>query len=245
MREFLFAVLFLTRIPVASPEVMPDAGSQGRSTLYYPLVGLLIGCLLCFSYYLLSDLTGSLKPALILALWVGITGALHLDGLADLADAWIGGGGDRGRTLDIMKDSRSGPVAVTVLVLLLLIKFSALETLSMDHQWSVLLVAPIVGRSALLAALCYIPYARAGGIGEVLADNLPRKKVLWVLSGSILPIPLLWGWDGLLAVMLVVAGFLLLKRALINRIGGITGDAAGAICELLEAVFLVCLALLL
>jgi adenosylcobinamide-GDP ribazoletransferase len=67
-----------------------------------------------------------LHAALLLTVWVLLSGGLHLDGLADSADAWLGGFGDRERTLTIMKDPRSGPIAVVVLVLVLLLKFCAL-----------------------------------------------------------------------------------------------------------------------
>ncbi len=129
--SLLIALQFLTRIPV------PDHGNQdpvlvGRSLLCYPAVGLLIGCLLWGLQYLLQLLLPqlwSLQAALILTGWCLITGGLHLDGLADSADAWLGGLGDRQRTLELMKDPTCGSAAVLVLVLVLLIKFSALQLL--------------------------------------------------------------------------------------------------------------------
>jgi len=119
-RSFLIAVRFLTRLPVTDPGPVstPDLG---RSIAYYPVVGLVIGLLVWgLSRLLISfdvaDL--DLDAALVLVVWVWLTGGLHLDGLADTADAWIGGMGDRRRTLRIMKDPRSGPFAIMVLVLL-------------------------------------------------------------------------------------------------------------------------------
>jgi len=242
--ELLVAIQFLTRLPVPSSADLPEAETQGRSVLYYPLVGALIGGLLCILFSLTGEEAGSLRAALILALWVGVTGALHLDGLADLADGWVGGQGNRARTLEIMKDSCSGPVAVVFVVLLLLVKFAALDVLIERGMWSALLLVPIVGRAGLVAALCYLPYARPGGIGEVLASHLPRGSADRVLAASALLLPLFWGWDGILILLLITGFFLLLRQFLNNRLGGITGDAAGAVCVLLEAATLIFLVLL-
>mgnify|MGYP002870254812 FL=1 len=120
MQPFLIALQFLTCLPVRLRS-MPEPQQIGRSLLYYPLVGLLLGALLCLFGIALGNAAAPLNAALLLAAWVWLTGALHLDGLADSADAWVGGFGDRERTLAIMKDPRSGPVAVAVLVLLLLV----------------------------------------------------------------------------------------------------------------------------
>ncbi|HBM07500.1 MAG TPA: adenosylcobinamide-GDP ribazoletransferase, partial [Pseudomonas sp.] len=119
MQPFLIALQFLTCLPVRL-RGMPEPQQIGRSLLYYPLVGLLLGGMLCLLGVALGNAAPPLKAALLLAAWVWLTGALHLDGLADSADAWLGGFGDRERTLAIMKDPCSGPVAVAVLVLVLL-----------------------------------------------------------------------------------------------------------------------------
>ena len=133
MIALLIALQFLTRLPVSLP-CMPTPEQVGRSLLWYPLVGLLLGLLLWGAHLLLGQTPALLQAAIILALWVGLSGGLHLDGLADTADAWVGGFGDRERTLTIMKDPRSGPIAVVVLVLLLLLKFAALFTLLLGGQ---------------------------------------------------------------------------------------------------------------
>lgn len=110
----LIALQFLTRLPVRLLG-MPAPEQVGRSLLWYPLVGLLLGGLLLAAQALLSQQPAVLQAALLLTLWVALSGGLHLDGLADTADAWVGGYGDRERTLAIMKDPRSGPIAVAVL----------------------------------------------------------------------------------------------------------------------------------
>ncbi|MEJ1356055.1 MAG: adenosylcobinamide-GDP ribazoletransferase [Candidatus Sedimenticola sp. (ex Thyasira tokunagai)] len=244
MESWLLAVQFLTRLPVPASAVEPSEEIRGRSVLFYPLVGLLIGLLLLLLYYLTGDSASSLQTVLILGLWVALTGALHLDGLADLADAWIGGQGERERTLEIMKDTHSGPIAVTALILLLLVKFVALEQLLEKELWSVLLLVPMLGRAGLVASLLTMPYVRADGLGAVLSANLPAELGRNVVIASALFSLLFLGWSGLLLLAALVVIYMLLHQALMKRLGGVTGDAAGAVCEILEATALVALALM-
>jgi adenosylcobinamide-GDP ribazoletransferase len=247
MTPLLIALQFLTRLPIRLAG-MPPPEQLGRSLLWYPLVGLLIGLLLVGARWLLGDTPALLQAALLLALWVALTGGLHLDGLADSADAWAGGFGDRERTLTIMQDPRSGPIAVVVLVLVLLLKFVALAALldasaQPNEALIALLLAPLCGRSALLALFLTTPYVRRGGLGQALADHLPRALGWRVLLASALAGMLLGGGSGLLALLVALALFWLLRRLMCQRIGGTTGDTAGALLELLECGVLVALAL--
>ncbi len=238
MGPFLHALQFLTRLPLPADLPAPGDGDQGRAVLFYPLVGLVIGALLALAWWPLAAAPAGLAAALLLALWAGLTGALHLDGLADLGDAWVGGLGDRERTLAIMKDPRSGPMGVVLVVLVLLVKFAALEALLEAGRWEVLLLVPVLGRAGLVAALGHLPYARPGGLGAAAAAELPRRAADRVVFACALLPPLLWGWAGVALSLLLVALFLLLRRGLLRRLGGVTGDAAGALCELLETAAL-------
>ncbi|UVE16531.1 adenosylcobinamide-GDP ribazoletransferase [Pseudomonas sp. LS44] len=238
----LIAVQFLTRLPVRLPG-MPEPQQLGRSLLWYPLVGLLLGGALCGLHWLLKDTPALLQAALLLAMWVLATGALHLDGLADTADAWVGGMGDRQRTLAIMKDPYCGPVGVVVLVLLLLLKFAALVVLLEHDQWPALLLAPWLARALLPLLFLSTPYVRAGGLGQALAEHLPRRELPWLVGAQVLAM-LLFGWPAVF--ILLGAGLLLigLRRALLTRLGGTTGDTAGALVELSECLVLLILALI-
>ena len=241
MIPLLIALQFLTRLPVSLPG-MPTPEQVGRSLLWYPLVGLLLGLLLWGAHLLLGQASAVLQAAIILALWVGLSGGLHLDGLADTADAWVGGFADRERTLAIMKDPRSGPIAVVVLALLLLLKFAALFTLLQAGQGIYLLLLPWMGRSLLPLLLATTPYVREGGLGQALVDHLPRGQLPWVLGVHLLGM-LLFGWMGLLALATALLLFIWLRRALLRRLGGTTGDTAGALVELGECGVLLALAL--
>lgn len=230
MLPFWIALQFLSSLPVTLPG-MPSPQAMGRSLLCYPLVGLLFGGLLWLLHLALGATPPMLQAALLLSAWVLLSGALHLDGLADSADAWLGGFGDRARTLEIMKDPRSGPIAVVTLVLVLLLKFCALVVLLERGEAGLLVMVPVVGRAGLLGLFLCTPYVRAGGLGQALADHLPRPAGRTVLLVSGIAC---WYWmgPGMLAVVAVV--FFWLRQLMVRRLGGTTGDTAGALLELLE-----------
>lgn len=238
MLPLWIALQFLSSLPVSLPG-MPAPREVGRSLLCYPLVGLLFGLLLWLASYLLQGTPAPLHAALLLTLWVLLSGALHLDGLADSADAWLGGFGDRERTLLIMKDPRSGPIAVVTLVLVLLLKFCALWVVVEQGIGAQLLLAPLIGRAAMLGLFLSTPYVRQGGLGQALAEHLPRQAVGWVLLGCVLFCLVLGGW----IVVLALAVFAWLRHLMCRRLGGTTGDTAGAMLELLELAVVLGLAL--
>ena len=242
MLPFWIALQFLSSLPIRLPG-MPEPQELGRSLLFYPLVGLLFGAILWAFNWLLLGTPLLLHAALLLTVWVLLSGALHLDGLADSADAWLGGFGDRERTLTIMKDPRSGPIAVVTLVLVLLLKFAALLALIEQQHAVVLIIVPLIGRSAMLGLFLTTPYVRAGGLGQALADHLPRLSGKQVLAVSALACVLIAGFSGVLAVVLAALVFVWLRQVMLRRLGGTTGDTAGAMLELLEMVLLVGLAL--
>jgi adenosylcobinamide-GDP ribazoletransferase len=242
MLPFWIALQFLSSLPVTLPG-MPTPAQLGRSLLWYPVVGAVFGAVLWLASHALGGTPPYLHAALLLSLWVMLSGALHLDGLADSADAWLGGFGDRERTLRIMKDPRSGPIAVVTLVLVLLLKFCALLALIEQGDSLGLLVAPVIGRAALLALFLCTTYVRPGGLGEALAQHLPVRQGWWVLGASALACLLCLGSAGIMTLCLVLVVFMGLRAAMIRRLGGTTGDTAGALLELLEAVVVVGLVL--
>ncbi|QKG66139.1 adenosylcobinamide-GDP ribazoletransferase [Pseudomonas sp. B14-6] len=238
MLPFWIALQFLSSLPIRLPG-MPAPQELGRSLLFYPLVGLLFGALLWALNWLLLGTPLLLHAALLLSAWVLLSGALHLDGLADSADAWLGGFGDRERTLTIMKDPRSGPIAVVTLVLVLLLKFAALLALIERQHSLFLMIVPLIGRSAMLGLFLTTPYVRAGGLGQALADHLPRLAGRRVLAASALACVLIAGFSGVWAIVLAGGMFVWLRQVMLRRLGGTTGDTAGAMLELLEMVVLV------
>lgn len=242
LRPFLIALQFLTRFPVRL-NGMPQECEIGRSLLYYPLVGVLLGLLLAALAWALADVGSLLAAALLLAVWVLASGALHLDGLADSADAWVGGLGSRERTLAIMKDPYCGPMGVAALLLVLLLKFAALEELLARGDWVVLVLAPLLARTALPALLLTTPYVRPGGLGDVLAHCLPRRAAVMVVLTVLLALPLSFGWAAVAPQMAAIAVFVVLRALMLKRLGGTTGDTAGATVEIVEVAVLLAAAL--
>ncbi len=237
-RPLLLALQFLTRLPVPEITAVEDR-DIGRSQLWYPLVGLLIGLLLAAFAWMLTSVPALLRAALLLAVWVAITGALHLDGLGDSADAWMGGTGSRERTLAIMKDPCSGPGAVVVLATVLLIKFAALESILRAADGFLLLLAPILGRVALPLLFLTTAYVRPGGLGSAFARHLPRRAGILVVLASVLGVAMAMGRVGVVSIVAAAAMFLVLRSMMLRRIHGTTGDTAGAMVELIETTVLV------
>lgn len=238
IHPFLIALQFLTSLPVRMASE-PDETGISRSLSYYPLVGLLIGISLVALAWALSDIPALLAAGLLLAAWVFVTGGLHLDGLADSADAWVGGLGDREKTLAIMKDPCCGPAGVVGIVLLLLIKFAALHAVLVAGDLTVLLLTPVLGRAVLLVLFLTTPYVRANGLGAAMAAGLPRRSVIVVVVLTLAVVLFLAGIDGLWLVLAVMLVFIVLRTGAMRRIGGITGDVAGALVEITEATILV------
>ena len=241
-KPFLIALGLLTRIPV--PQRQPASDQEiGHSVLAYPLVGLLIGSLLVSMAHLPLTMGHDLQAALLLTFWVWITGGLHLDGLADSADAWVGGMENSQRTLEIMQDPRSGPIAIITLVLLLLVKFATIKTLLLlDRQW-LLILPPLLGRSAILLLFITTAYVRRQGMGAIAARYLPKKMAIFLVLSIGSGIILGYEKQGVTVVLVFISAFMLLRKQMQQRIGGTTGDSAGALCELLETITLLAVVL--
>jgi len=204
--------------------------------LFYPVVGFLIGLVLIILAMLLSAQASLVSAMLVLIIWVALTGGLHLDGLADSADAWLGGLGDKAKTLTIMKDPTSGPIAVSLLILVLLTKLIMLSELIAQQNWLAIMLATTLARTALPLLFLTTPYVRQNGIAALLIKYQPQLATKYiVLAVVILSIFL----GGMWLLLLVFAVFLLLRYAMQQRLDGTTGDTAGAMVEMLETCALI------
>ena len=250
LKAFATAIIFLTRIPVPTiKNIKPE--DEGRSLLCFPAVGLLIGLLL---WALAANLHTVLSPlvmaAILTAFWAAVTGGLHLDGLADSADGWLGGLGDVERTLKIMHDPRCGSGALVAVVCLLIIKFAALTVIVEQQLWLALIIAPVIGRCAgpilfIPGSFLYAPYVQASGIAKNFINHCPaiarHSSVLAVVFcafslGSI--------FSAVVIIFTSVLTLWLLRRMMLQRLGGATGDTAGASTEIIETVVLIACGLL-
>ncbi|MCU4415040.1 adenosylcobinamide-GDP ribazoletransferase [Acinetobacter sp. WU_MDCI_Axc73] len=237
MLPFWIALQFLTVIPVQLSRI-PSQTENARSILYYPLIGLLIGLILYSLSGLLSLVPHLLSASLILIMWVWLTGGLHLDGLADMADAWVGGFGDKQRTLEIMKDPSCGPIGVLSLIVVCLLKLVCISVLLDQHLTFFLIFVPMLGRVVPLILLLTTNYVRENGLGRHLAEDLPKKSA-WLMSLIVLLSFFYLKLQGILSLLVFVTGLIYLRHLFIKRIDGITGDTIGASIELLETFLLV------
>ncbi len=241
IKPLLIALQFLTRLPVPDTGAVTDR-QIGQSLLYYPMVGLIIGGLLVLAAWITEGGPEGVRAALLLVIWTLITGFLHLDGLADSADAWAGGLGDREKTLAIMKDPSAGPAGVTVVLLVLLAKFAALEALLNQASYVALILVPMLSRAMIPLLLLTTDYVRKNGLGSALATHHPKRASLWVIFSCAIFTIFMAGSSGLWLLITLTMLFLSLRRMMIQRIQGVTGDTLGATVELSEAVGLMMLA---
>lgn len=232
----LFAAFgFLTVLPI--PAAWRDSADDlGRSAPFFALVGLAAGVFAAAVDLATGKILPSLPSAVLTAAaLLAVSGALHLDGLADTADGFFSSR-PRERILEIMRDSRIGTMGVAAIVIVLLLKVSALAALPGESRFSVILLMPLAGRVAPVLMMASAPYARADGLGAVFG-----KRRLW--AGATVCLAALFGCGyvflgaaGLAAAaatVVITMVFTLYCRA---KIGGWTGDTAGAACELAELV---------
>lgn len=235
LQPLFIALQFLTILPVKLTKPL-DNKQLGQSLLFYPIVGFLIALVLVILAMLLTAQASFVSAVLVLIIWVALTGALHLDGLADSADAWLGGLGNKEKTLTIMKDPTSGPIAVSLLILVLLTKLIMLSELIAQQNWLAIMLATTLARTALPLLFLTTPYVRQNGIAALLIKHQPQLATKHVvLTVAVLSILL----GGLWLLLLAFVVFLLLRYAMQQRLGGTTGDTAGAMVELLEVFILI------
>ena len=236
MKSLLLVLQFLTRFPIpVSVEYSPERLARG--TVWFPFAGLLIGAVYCAVYYIAGlMLPDFAQGALLVFVGLKMTGGLHLDGYMDTADG-LGSCRDRERMLEIMKDSRVGAMGAIAGAMHLIMKFALFASLSWGG-WGVLIGMPVMARFAMVLAICRYPYVRSNGLGTPFSEN---KSAMWLTVSFISMLVFMILFTGKLALVLIPAGILyaLFYCGMITKkLGGMTGDTYGALCESSEAVIL-------
>lgn len=241
-RGLLTAVRYLTVLPLPRTDSLGGAGDLGAAAAWFPVIGLALGLLLAGATSVLDlALPPSLAAVLLVALWVGLTGGLHLDGLGDTLDG-LGGAWERSRALAIMRDGALGAYGVTGIVLVLAVKTAALTNLSADATWRALVLTPTLGRLAPLLVASWCPAARADGAGHAFVAGLrPVAAGIGAVVAGLVALGLCGEW-GLAVLAATALGAGLAALYLRRRLGGLTGDCLGAQVELTEALVLILLA---
>ena len=247
IQPFLMALTLLTRLPVTRFIAAQWSSTHYRySAYYYPLVGAGIGAVLMLLVTILpAGVSPLLEAALVLMVWVVASGALHLDGLADSADAYFAAHKNSEKALLIFKDPVSGPMAIVAVFLVLSLKLAALASLGL---WLLpaLFVAPILARAAALVLMNATAYARADesdGIAKGLTT--PAGYVTWlvVAASCVAAVVVLPFSIGAIVVAVVALLTYWWRNLWLKLISGFTGDCLGALIEICEAAVLVTVAI--
>jgi len=234
VKSFFAALSFLTIVRIPSAWC-GDEAELSRSLNWYALVGLLIGIFMALlDWVLCALLPGTLLPsALLVVTLIGVSGGMHLDGVADSADAFMSSR-TRDAMLTIMKDSCIGAMGALSIACLLLLKFAALASLSAEVRWAVIILIPLAGRAAMVLPLVTLPYARPGGLAELIQQQATPRHAWSAALLLLFSAMLLLHIHGFLIAAAVLLVTLLFGRYCRNKIGGFTGDTLGATCELAE-----------
>lgn len=238
MRTFLIALRFLTRLPAPpAGEITPQQAAW--SMMAFPLVGAVLGLLLVG----VDGVSRILWPAgpaavIVLTAWVLLTGGLHLDGFIDCCDALWSAKAPAER-LQILRDVHVGAYGAAGAVLLLLWKWSMLAGLEWPLRWRVLVMVPAAARWGMVYAAWRYPYARPEpGLGAWFQRELRGRHVLVAAIAGTAICLAAGGWFGLGMFALAWLTTVILSRWSVSRLGGLTGDVYGMICEVVEVVLL-------
>jgi adenosylcobinamide-GDP ribazoletransferase len=231
MNALIASLQFITAVPLGKPRPFDPRGI----IVHFPLAGLAIGLVVAVA----DRIAASIWPPLVagvldVVLLAAVTGALHLDGLADTADG-LYGRRDRDQALAIMKDSRVGAMGLVAVVCLLSTKAVAIGHLD-TGRFLALAIVPSLARAAMIFGIRFLPYARGEeGTGHAFFEApLASRDFRYVALPLFLALFL--GWRGLLLILCFVAGTAALIWFYRRRLGGITGDLLGAMTEIMESV---------
>jgi len=238
MRLLLIAFQFLTIVPLPF-RFRCEKGDLGRSTAFFPVVGFVIGGLLVGCNWLIAPLFARpLCDALLITLLTLITGALHLDGLADVCDG-LAARGSRDRFLAVMKDSQVGAVGAVGLVLGILLKWQALVAVPSELKWQALLLFPALARFGQVLTMAGARHARLDGLGAAIAQGTGVVTFSLALATVASAGFHLLGFKVMVPLaavcLLTFAGRMFFQR----KLGGLTGDTIGCISELNEILALI------
>lgn len=250
MKRLIGIIQFMTRIPIPV-----DTGFDEefhKSTIYFPIVGLILGS----CYYLVAKIglflfNPYMAAVLVLASEVILTGGLHLDGLGDSFDG-LYSYRDKDRILEIMKDSRLGTNALLAILIVFLLKLGVLNVLLEQNKLWPVIAMPVTARSMQVLACYRTKTPREKGMGNIFIGKVSTRYLIGVIllmtginlanlyfigesslsfqEGAIREVMVL------IAMGLGVKGFI---HSVYKKIDGITGDILGCICELSELAYLI------
>ncbi|MBU2621795.1 MAG: adenosylcobinamide-GDP ribazoletransferase [Proteobacteria bacterium] len=249
LKKLLGAVQFLTILPVPSGSVHANEDDIGKSSAYFPVVGIIQGFLLALVYAVFTLIfPKDIVAALLVTALVLSNGGFHLDGLSDTVDA-LASRKSKERMIAIMKDSTTGPIGVVSIVLIILLKYLLFKNvISMPDQnvYVILILTPVLARWSMLPALFHAKSARSDGLGKIFIEQTGAREffiatcivfgitaaIILFLSQFIIIFKMI-----VIFIMVYIFSFLM-SRFFEEKFGGLTGDNMGAITEMSEVLFL-------
>jgi adenosylcobinamide-GDP ribazoletransferase len=235
-RTFAHALQFLTRIPVRRVAEFRPA-DLSRSALWFPLVGAVIGAALAFAVWAGAHASPWVGALLGLSVWVWITGGLHLDGLADVADALAASHRAPERFLEVLRDPHVGAFGAMAIGLVLIAKVVLLAEIARASALAPLVLVPAWARWGPLVWSLFVP-PLASGMGERFSWQISGAAV--AALAAVLALLSLWLAPILLLAPVIVAAIAVYWQI---RLGGISGDCLGASVETTETLLLLLVAL--
>lgn len=238
MKLLILMVQFFTRIPL---NMRIDIKSEdfAKGVVYFPWIGLIVGGLNAIVYYLISQLIDGFIPLLgVIIVNILVTGALHLDGLADSCDG-VFSARKKTRMLEIMRDSRIGTNGAIALNLSILMRLGLLYTVPRSLIIPAIILMPVLGRTIMSLVIYEGKYAREGqGMGDLFIGKTSGSTTLIsFIQAFMMSFILLKALGVAIFAVCIITGYLL--RMYFNKvIGGLTGDLLGAINEVVEIIAL-------
>lgn len=239
IRRLVLMLQFFTRIPIKL-NLAANSEDFGKALIFAPFVGLIIGAILAAaSFGLLYLFPRLMVAAIVLVLYIIITGGLHLDGLGDTFDG-IYSNRSKERILEIMRDSRVGTNAVLAVVSVLLLNYVALSQINSTYFLRIILFMPVAGRVGSIVGAAVSKYARTGeGLGKSFIEFCGKKELFWGLLIYIVISLLTFDYKMWIILFFPPISAFLFVKGLSHEIGGATGDILGAVCELNQCIFLI------
>jgi adenosylcobinamide-GDP ribazoletransferase len=236
VKPFLIALQFLTVFPVRiSSEI--TAEDSARALIFFPVVGAMIGIILCLISLCFSFLPHLVAIAILLSVMVIVSGAMHLDGFADACDG-IFSGRKKEEILEIMRDSRVGAMGAIGVTLLLLLKFTLLASIPKVDLWKLLILTPLFSRWAQVFACYSSPYAHKEGKARYFVECAGKKEMFIATVFMLVFFILLTRVKGITAAIFSTLAIILFISFVKKKVGGMTGDTIGAVSELSEVCLL-------
>ncbi len=244
MRIFILTLQFLTRIPI---NINLEANKEdfAKGIIYFPIVGLIIGAFNTIFYMGANYIASGLFPIIcaILANCI-ITGALHIDGLADTCDG-IFSARSKERMLEIMKDSRIGTNGAIAILFDFLLRISILQSFNNKTILIPILLSPVIAKTLVALFIGFSTDARTGGgMGSLFMEKSSKLRAMGGLVIGFTLIGIISGFSGIISLLICGVIMLIYMDYIYKKIDGMTGDTLGAANEVMEVVFLISYALI-